>query len=215
MTLSSDLRTYGLNPDYIVEPGELNTALIYDMVAWAEKKEERRSVWANWGNWKQGVWADLTMSHTEREGLPVNLTLGMVQEKNVCGTAFCMAGQAVAQAGYEFIGLGGGVSVNNCIKVEPTDEFDDKGFRVMREVGEERSIEQVGAEVLGLDGDEKGWFFAGNNPIEYLKSLSNGLCEERGLPVLFPDAEYPSIYAEFEAWCEENTLDPDDFGTDE
>lgn len=210
---SNDQYAYGLDPAYVIEPGELNTNLIYDMVCWAEKKEERRQIWEKWGEWRQGVWADWVPGHAvDLTNLPDNLTLGMVQEKNVCGTAFCMAGQAAAQAGYEFIGLGNGwTSVQQCIKVEPTNEFDERGNRVMEEVGEPQNISQVGMVVLGLSPGEANMFFGGDNPIEYLKSLTNGICESRNLPVLFPDAQYPAIYAGYEDWLDVNDLIAEDF----
>src|SRR5882672_2525517 len=97
--------------------------------------------------WQQGTWAinfDL-MRERGQEG---------VQEVN-CGTACCIAGHAVARAGYEF------VWPNHSAQTELAIDGD----------GNLRLIETLAAEILGLDENQADELFSAANELDEIREL--------------------------------------------
>lgn len=168
---------------------ELNTDMIYDLIKWAEadQKGENDSLFKTWGKWDQGLWAN---------GPKKSKKVGAqeIKETNLCGTAFCMAGQAVAQSDYRMIlesGEGDSWGATYCVRVEPTGKVTGKGVPLYRDVPGARAerISQVARKVLGLASDEVDFFFEGTNSLYTLKAVANGMCARRGLDVMFPDVD--------------------------
>lgn len=201
---------------------ELNTEMIFNLVTWAEHDKnveegvERYDLsrWAGWGHWNQGSWADRDLNRTlDGDGIDelemkaavdsLRTTYGdwLGVKPNVCGTAFCMAGQAVVQNdGYRLLYDTGGFQADNCVAIEPTGEVDRKGRAVMRDVPnvQPRAIWRVAQEQLGLTYDEQSHMFGGDNTIEYLKGLVNWFAEERHLPPIFPG--HDPVAVSFDDW---------------
>lgn len=175
----------------------LNTDMILDLIWWAERGESDPR-YHGWGRWYQNAWARVVnntgkrlnwfnLGETEAE------RVAKANEENMCGTSFCMAGQAVVQSGYRLAmnrTIAGDSETNTifgCIKSEWTGEVDDKGRRIYRDVGEERDISNAAQEILGLTAIERDKFFHGENSIDTLKGYANAFADARGLPLMFPD----------------------------
>lgn len=186
------------------EDGGLNLPALMTLIDWAEADEEvRRRRFAGWGDWRQSVWGTISADDPNVKALiesddadqqehAVDL-LRDFDRNGVCGTAYCMAGQAVAQAGYDlifedpYVGVDGvdlGLAVasaERCVKTEPTGEVDSRGRPIFREVGEEGMIERTAARILGLTVDEEDLFFNGSNSIDRLKRYVNRFCANRDM----------------------------------
>lgn len=157
---------------------KLNLDLLVQIIDWAEESEQGR-VKPGWGTWYQDEWGQADSTD------PVKL------RNDLCQTAYCVAGQAAHQGGYrliieEYALSGVAYSASHCVLTEPTGELDPKGREVRVDVGMARSIPEVGAEVLGLCECEED-LFEGDNDIEDLKAMTNGLAKSRGLPKPYPD----------------------------
>jgi hypothetical protein len=193
------------------DDGGLNLPALMTLIDWAEADEEvRRRRFAGWGDWRQSAWGVITADDPNIKALAesedpdaqqhaVEL-LTDLDRNGVCGTAYCMAGQAVAQAGYEllfedpYVGVDGidlGLAVagaERCVKTEPTGEVDRRGRPIFRPVGDDDQIESVAARILGLSPDEEDLFFNGSNSIDRLKRYVNRFCANRDMEqVPYPD----------------------------
>jgi len=173
---------------------ELNTGLLFDLIQWAEADERFDA--ALWGAWDQSAWGWIITEQERKE-----------RSNGSCQTAYCMAGQAVHQAGYRLDYDHGDALARNidmrdgtryvgpvavaseCIKQRPTGQVNAKGYAVMEDVpgAEKEQIGAVARETLGLDIDEADLFFEGSNEIEQLRQMANLFCASRGLPPLFPN----------------------------
>lgn len=176
----------------------LNVEAITTLIDWAEADEERRKTqYASWGDWRQSLWGLAKTDSANVKALfetdadKAGEEIADMGKNGVCGTAYCMAGQAVVQGGYAldfkedtpdmWDGDTVGVSAENCVWQEPTNEINRWGRPVMREVGEPRDISDVAREILGITDEESNRFFDGSNGIRRLKQLANQFCAVRGL----------------------------------
>lgn len=194
------------------EDGSLNLEALTLLIEWAEADEEvRQRRFANWGQWRQNEWGTIATDDPNVVALVEDEdrdtddhilgVLGDLNRNGVCGTAFCQAGQAVSQAGYDLVyeeptvdddnwaGLVS-ASADKCVKTEYAG-VDDKGRPVFRRVGDEHNIEDTGARILGLTTSEADAYFFGGNSIERLKQLVTLFCNERDIPTPYPDYPYP------------------------
>jgi hypothetical protein len=203
-----------LAPDYQIKVSNnhrppIAVDLLLDLVAWAEQDDARLAHMQAWGRWNQGTWSNASIADPEVDAGwedPLISDPDGDQDiededakarqailRGVCGTSFCMAGQAAHQAGYRMVYANHGsisrgvvrLSAEQCIKTEPTGFTDAKGFPILRDVGQPVDISEIGAQVLGLDDDEAQELFGGDNTIGEIKGLVNRLCTDRDLPVPF------------------------------
>lgn len=157
---------------------KLNLDLLVQIIDWAEQSEQGY-VKPGWGTWYQDEWGMANSAD------PVTL------RNDLCQTAYCVAGQAAHQGGYRLIIIEDLMtrpmySATSCVLTEPTGKLDSKGREIYADVGRPRSIPAVGAEVLGLCDCEED-LFEGDNDLEDLKAMTNGLAASRGLPLPYPD----------------------------
>ena len=140
----------------------LNLQQIIDQIEWAEVSEKFRNnpssvtpaehqKFKGWGLWNQGVWAQR-------------------QDKNVCGTAYCQAGEAALRGGYKFIW-----------------HDDDPHTYTVKKDGKMFGISEAALLVLGLTDDEGSLYFDGDNTIADLKFYANAFAFRRGLPQPYSD----------------------------
>jgi hypothetical protein len=218
------IRRHGMIPS----TDEFDAELLHNLIQWAE----RDSKFESWGFWHQSVWGILKGADKRAEKVARKAKKkGIVREVNVCGTAFCMAGQTVVQKGYRLMfdgvdhvhaygentNLSGidqdlldtdgdlmGTTASTCIEQEPTGEYDEKGRELWRDVpgASEVSISDTARRELGLHPAESGVFFEADNNLDTLKELANGFCEARNLPFLFPSAGVRNILADIGAVLE-------------
>lgn len=206
--------------------GGLNLPAIRLLIAWAEEDIATLGDYRLWGTWDQGHWghADLPLDPPTLAVVRLD-AYDEVQERaeafdvmdkavlnGACQTAYCMAGQAVVQAGhkmlYDSVTADTGttrrlsVTADTCVRVEPTGRFDDKGYPMVREVGAPRSISETAAEILGLDSDQEDLFFSGSNDVDQLKAYANHFAREDGQALPYPDHE---------VWGEDDDEPEDDF----
>lgn len=188
--------------------GSLNMEAIQLLIGWAAQDEAALRDYSLWGIWDQGHWGlaemdldrataraivdeyDTTDVDAEAADDLINKTI----LNGACQSAYCMAGQAVAQAGFK---LNYNSAINNdmhlmvtadtCVRVEPVGTFDDKGYPVMREVGEPTDISEAAQEVLGLTDEQGDLFFNGGNGIVTLKRLANRFALDAHMEVPYPD----------------------------
>lgn len=181
-------------------PSEFDYELIQTLIYWASQDQDHLRKWRDRfvGRWDQGTWGCLSDTITD-DTIDKALT-------GVCGTSFCMAGQAVLQKGYridfglsveEMMKRKGEIWNSNadwCIPQEPTGQFDNRGRPIFRDAGGRESIRGVARDALGLTEEEANTFFGADNQIEDLKAFANGMATVRGLPIMFPDAPSWSQY---------------------
>lgn len=186
----------------------LNLEAIRLLIGWAEKDRDtlvRYRALGNWGDWNQGHWASVRFDaanslDTQTDEVDDSEALTEMEQavaNGVCGTSFCMAGQAVVQAGHRldlqgFTGLDEGSTIYTetgyCYPQQWTGRYDDKGRRIMRDAGHRQSIAQVARNVLGLTGSQSDGFFSGGNTINDLKAYANEFAVRAGM-----DEPYPGV----------------------
>lgn len=198
--------------------GQMNVEAIRLLIEWAEADEEmRQRRFAGWGNWDQGHWSLVTtdsanvarLAHVD-ESQAVEI-VDDLRKNGACGTAYCMAGQTVVQAGYDLVFENSplfrydgawGVNADVCEPVEHNGQFNQLGLPVFVAVGSEEPICDVAEKILGLTSDEADRFFNGENTIDRLKVLANTFCAERGNMVqMYPTHgtyDDPGTYDDFD-----------------
>lgn len=191
--------------------------LIFDIVRWAEGD----AAFEKWGVWDQGSWASINVSPVLAdllEGIDrdddgqalgddhdkMHTIVESVIRTNLCGSAYCMAGQAVSQAGFRIIvddlvygsgDVGSTEFAEQCVREEYTGRRDEKGLPIFEDVGSREPIYVTARQVLGLEDYEADRFFDGNNTIEVIRGLVNHFCDSRGLPVPYR-VETTEVYEE-------------------
>lgn len=189
---------------------ELDVEMIFKLIKWAEQDEKFLQQFRGWGTWNQGIWGGVPQRQAEQilgvDDLDYRTLTAEEQQEirnGACETAYCMAGQTVAQHNYRLIYDGGeevrwhgesmeALTATSCIKQEQV------GTRTLpngREVPVMRDMPGAGPEpisytartLLGLTDFEQDRFFSGSNGLEDLRELANGMCHRRGLPLLFPN----------------------------
>lgn len=159
----------------------LNTELLSRLITWAvedaaahEGDEVAAQVLAEqfpeWGHWNQNVW-------------------GEERRNGVCDTAYCIAGQAVAQVGMGLVLEANGVDdegrthyVASQCRPRRFVGLDEHGKpRYELSDGETQYIPNVAQEALGLTDDERVALFAGENTIEQVVSLAHLFARVRGV----------------------------------
>lgn len=163
----------------------LNVELLTNLITWAvaDKKRLDRFAerFANWGTWKQSKWAH------RPEG----------ESANVCGTAFCIAGQAVVQVGYMpvfespwdesashcaprvFAGLGP--------QGLPTFEPD-------RNEENHVVISDLAKTVLGLTSEESNALFYGDNTLGNVVATALLIANARQVALDLPDEAWTEFF---------------------
>lgn len=181
-----------------------NQELLADLIAWAEADEDalRSGRFKGWGKWDQHFWAAADKTN-ERDIL-----------NGACQTAYCIAGQAVAQEHYVMVlnerkyadpdgdgpyitgysGLFNGWAAESCVPTEVVGK-DERGrdIRLPIEDAIPISIDSKAAEILGITDEEAEYLFDGDNDIGELKRIANTLCLSRDLPKMYPGY---SVHAE-------------------
>lgn len=170
---------------------ELNYELLHQIVKWAEQDEEWIKTHPGWGMWDQQFWCAAAVVSDDPQ----------VVRNGECQTAYCIAGQAAHQAGYRMVLEGSSFeshrldwtgpirSADWCVEQRPTDRKDKHGNIIWEDVpgGDQARIDAVAEEVLGIEEDEAGALFDGDNTIGRIKAIVNFICERRELPPMFPN----------------------------
>lgn len=169
---------------------ELDTDLLSRIVHWAVLDEQHLSnthpVFSNWGSWNQGLWAtprglDEETTEMVEANSEYNPHILTIADPNICGTAFCIAGQVAAQTGQAFIFDGTEDSAETCGPRIPLG-LDEKGrTRYGPDVSQRKNIAQHAREVLGLIPAESRVLFSGSNEIEVIVFLASKFAEMRGV----------------------------------
>jgi hypothetical protein len=127
----------------------LDIQLLRDLVFWAEGDNSKY----------QEIWEQHSWAHKTKNG--------------VCQTAFCIAGQAVAQANIKL----------QWDEVEEeileTGETKHHYYASFTEHGE--FIDEVAAKLIGLTQEEAEELFEGENGIEEVRAVASSICASRGL----------------------------------
>lgn len=185
--------------------GNLNLPAIQLLIAWAEQDVQALGDFRLWGRWDQSHWSHATLSldtatdeaisHLDKYGDKVLWDSEEAEDvldkailNGACQTAYCMAGQAVVQAGYKMIydspdlldDNGLFASADQCAPTEPTGRFDRFGFPVMEVTDDRESISSVAQRILGLDMYQADQFFSGSNSIRDLKRYANQFAGQAG-----------------------------------
>lgn len=170
--------------------GVLNIDAITTLIRWAEGDE---ALAERFGTWDQGHWAKVIVGESVGEYGedldPVDLEEG--KRNGHCKTAYCMAGQAVVQAGYRLLYSidyeeDGIASASHCVKQRQTGEVNRLGLPEMEDVeGTQSYISDVARVILGLEYGEATAFFDGDNRVMDLKYLTNQFLDHRGLPPVY------------------------------
>lgn len=179
----------------MIDPSLFNVQLMLLLGQWAANEADLQE---RLGRWDQGLWAKVQTDQGTREYLPF-LTddegyEGVRPAPNVCGSAYCMAGQAAVLSEYRLLygppsGITGYASTDNCVKTEPTGEVDDKGRMIYVDVPDSfDEIANVAARELGI-AECEGDLFDGENCVTYIHARINAMCEDRGIDLLFPEAD--------------------------
>jgi hypothetical protein len=189
--------------------------LLLDIVAWARHENDPKFL--TWGTWNQQSWAEVETdgdlapmlraladkyedaNDYEMRALVEDEAVATVESAlraNVCGSAFCMAGQAAYQAGFRLIlddtplsSIGETIYASDCIAEAPTGVKNDKGYIVYKDVegASPLAIHVVAERALGLTSDEADWLFDGDNEIDKIHEIVNRIVTSRGLPTPFPN----------------------------
>lgn len=167
----------------------LNVQMISDLLTWAwaddQRLEEFMAKYPGWGSWNQGVWAQEL-----RNG--------------VCKTAYCMAGQTVAQSNFKldlyleddveefdpeknaYVHVRSEWAAEECFPVVKNG-FDEKGNQKYKRSGENVLISSKAQEILGLDEFEANMFFDGANDLTRLVYLALAFAKARDVTLDISD----------------------------
>lgn len=174
---------------------DLDFTLLFDLIRWAAQDEAVLNRFV--GTWDQGSWAWIDGTDLRRLGIEPedDAEIEVARRNGLCGSSYCIAGQAAMQADYRLIAYSG--SAEQCIKERPTDQVNDKGLTIWQDVpgAQPEQIMDVGRDVLGLTQVESEKLFDGSNDIDRLRGLANLFCQVRSLPLLFPDDPIGPWYA--------------------
>lgn len=150
----------------------LNINLLSDLVTWAAVKQEfiddanaAAQRFAAWPGWDQTSWGRELKGETPES----------------CGTSYCMAGQAAAQAG--FVMVGGRPHRENEIVYDYCVPLNDKDNPEV----EPRSISDVGRETLGLSDREAGYLFDGDNDLKSIVTIAGWIANKHGEVLDIPE----------------------------
>lgn len=157
----------------------MNVPLLRDLVCWAAADEAHLQDLAKefdgWGQWDQNVW-----SREVRNG--------------VCRTAYCIAGQAVAQVGMGFVydydhedDNGHEVYAAAFCAPKTFVGLDDKGqpqYELDR--SREEYVSSTAKRAIGLSDNEGSALFGGDNTITEVVGLALMFAERRGVDLGLP-----------------------------
>lgn len=162
----------------------LNVKLLRDLLTWAKQDKEAMDRFFGWGEWDQTVW-------------------GKSVTNGVCKSSFCMAGQAVVQAGYglqyykngdqDYIPETGewidALVAYDCAPKVPvgTDERGNVKYELLTDRLE--PISTVARRVLGFTEDEGYEFFDSDNSYLDLVTMANSYASRRGLDPIVKDED--------------------------
>lgn len=195
---------------------KLNLDLLVEMIDWAGESVKAYGMaddlperYAGWGTWYQGQWSTI-----KADELPIDLlhatsailnasSFGDDDEldglkswreviekaKNACGTAQCIAGETVIQAGYRMV-YTRQLIATTCVARVPTDEVDSKGNTIWKDVpgAKPQPIDETAQELLGLTDGQASSLFHGTNTLSNLRVLANRFAREAGLPEPYANA---------------------------
>lgn len=165
----------------------LNIDLLADLVNWAAADEDNTPEHPEWGKWAQNLW-------------------GLEVRNGVCKTAYCIAGQASVQSGFQFawdrapimrtgygddiqshyetpldLDPGSTYEARSEYLVYPVKEVtvDGKVRKVADTARRGRSANDVAVEALGITDYEAEELFDGDNSIEKIVCLAYALAARR------------------------------------
>jgi hypothetical protein len=162
---------------------------------WAEADEETRAVlFQGWGEWNQNVWGQVELDESVSSDEAAKLA-----RNGACQTAYCQAGSAAYQAGYRLL-YGWDNTAHSCIQERPTGQKDEKGHDIWEIVpgAPRRDISDVGQEFFGLNEEQAGVYFEGENSLDALKAYCNAFALEWGQPLPYPDHSVASRHEDDE-----------------
>lgn len=97
-------------------------------------------------------------------------TWGIQTERSACGTAFCIAGHAIAMSGEHVVSFDSGGSML----------VDGEDYIVVEGVGEVEAPEYIGSRLLGLTSEEADDLFAGNCTREAVQRHAEAIAARAG-----------------------------------
>lgn len=154
----------------------LNVELLSDLLVWVAQDDgvlPKVRLFDGWGSWVQEWW-----------GINRDSEYAYTLDKNICGTAFCMAGQAAVQTGHNFIFDNDGTA-EECYPVV-FKGLDDKGKPKYKRAGSNISISEAGAKSLGLNSIEAGLLFDGHNTSSKIFYYAHAFATARGVKLNVP-----------------------------
>lgn len=210
----------------------VNVARLLDLGRWLTKEERARRL-GQPSHWNQNVW--IQVDTDDMNELPIEV-VGPPSDQQpqrvmwACGTAACAAGHIALQDGgapaFRYDGMTHPTPPNersddpweNERSDDPLDWLESLSGSEMFFGGRLETIEEHGQRALGLDDDQAGRLFHGDNTwsdMVYLISQFTGIRERELLPLLGaedmpadPDAE-PEEEDDYDP-CEDGTCDCDD-----
>lgn len=153
---------------------DLDADLLRSLVIWAyadhEDDEAWKAMFPDWGSWEQTVWG-----RSAREG--------------VCGSSYCIAGQAVAQKGYALLFGDEGQPFTSDIAFScaPVISTDNNGRPTEIDRDNKVPISTKGAEAIGLTVGESEYLFESANTIGDIVNMALMIAERRGVALDLPD----------------------------
>ena len=164
---------------------KLNTLLLEDCVNWATRSHlgllEEGEPGHNQGSWGERYFTKYKKYMSRSKKLPVH-KVGISEEKNYCGTSFCIAGYAAQLSGNldwnEYV-----TPDENKIAAEPTPSYETLITQNHGTVSVPESSQNwhvAGALILGITEDEASRLFHGGNQIEQVREIATQIAESRG-----------------------------------
>lgn len=194
---------------------EFDYDFIYDAIRWADKDEDWLASLDDdekvmWGEWHQGSWGYLVPGR-RRRNMPFRKSdtsevagISVLSKEQVetavrdgaCGSSYCMAGQRVSQdKRYRLLWQWDGTrdesaTLDYCIEQIDSGNVDDRGRTIWidRPGAPREQVSDVAQRLMGITTHEAGRFFSGGNTVSRLQMYANGMCERRGIPLMFPGA---------------------------
>lgn len=184
---------------------KLDLELLVDMIEWARNNPHAES---QPNTWYQDRWTTLdaalptygedydrlfhlweSQHFTVQPGSQFDQEIVAMSQNEACGSSYCIAGETVHLNGYRML-YDIDLTAAHCIQQEPTDQLDDKGRTIWKDVAgaEAVTISQTASRLLGITKAESSFLFDGENQIPQLEAVANALADRRGLPVPYPDA---------------------------
>lgn len=152
-----------------------NTELLKELVEWVEHQDslpvedpERK--------WNQHAWAAIKeelIQYTQDSGYLGRIVLEIKEESrdpNVCGTAYCVAGKVVVDAGYKFLFDDYDGMATMAVPKDVTVLYNEDGVTVgydermrLNALAFASTVDEIARDLLGISKDEAQQLFAASN----------------------------------------------------